>query len=75
MVFQKFQKYSLSLRDNIVISRSEKEPTASLLDEVCEKSSVELNAWGLKDGYETLLGKEFGGTDLSGGQWQRVAIA
>ena len=75
VVFQKFQKYSLSLKDNIVISRSEKEPTASLLDEVCEKSSVELNAWGLKDGYETLLGKEFGGTDLSGGQWQRVAIA
>ena len=26
-------------------------------------------------GYETLLSREFGGVDLSGGQWQRIAIA
>ncbi|MCI8801303.1 MAG: ATP-binding cassette domain-containing protein [Lachnospiraceae bacterium] len=27
------------------------------------------------EGYETMLSREFGGIDLSGGQWQRVAIA
>jgi ABC-type multidrug transport system fused ATPase/permease subunit len=28
-----------------------------------------------KDGFNTLLGRKFGGTELSGGQWQRLAIA
>ncbi|MGI5239085.1 ABC transporter ATP-binding protein [Dactylosporangium sp. CA-139066] len=29
----------------------------------------------LEDGYDTQLGRQFGGAQLSGGQWQRVAIA
>ena len=30
---------------------------------------------GLTDGYETILGPTFGGRDLSGGEWQRLATA
>ena len=30
---------------------------------------------GLTDGYETVLGPTFGGRDLSGGEWQRLATA
>ncbi len=29
----------------------------------------------LEDAYETMLGKEFGGAELSRGQWQKIAIA
>lgn len=28
-----------------------------------------------KNGFDTMLGRDFGGTELSGGQWQRIAIA
>ena len=30
---------------------------------------------GLSAGYETVLGPTFGGRDLSGGEWQRIATA
>lgn len=74
-VFQNFQRYNMKLNENITISKTSKLATDNFLSDVCIKSGVDAEQWGLSAGYETLLGKEFGGTDLSGGQWQRVAIA
>lgn len=74
-VFQNFQKYHMTFEENIGISQTEKTMTEEELDYVCMQSGIDIDAWGLKDGYRTMLGKEFGGTELSGGQWQRIAIA
>jgi ATP-binding cassette subfamily B protein len=74
-VFQKFQKYQLKLSDNIGISKVETPITDENLDNVCEKSGLDISDSSFKDGYETMLSREFDGVDLSGGQWQRVAIA
>lgn len=74
-VFQKFQRYQLKLSDNIGISKVETPITEDVLDDVCEKAGLDKSDASFQDGYETMLSREFDGVDLSGGQWQRVAIA
>ena len=43
--------------------------------DVLEKADFPLDSEKLTEGLDTMLGKDFGGIDLSGGQWQRLAIA
>lgn len=74
-IFQDFTKFELTLRESIGIGDIENIADQELLDQVVRKSSV--NEWidQLDQGYDTYLSKTFGGRDLSGGQWQRVALA
>ncbi|HEV2374862.1 MAG TPA: ABC transporter ATP-binding protein [Streptosporangiaceae bacterium] len=66
-VFQDYVKYELSLHDNIA--------PAGASDADIEWALHQAGAAGLAD-METVLSKSYaGGTDLSGGQWQRVALA
>ncbi|MGL4736553.1 MAG: ABC transporter ATP-binding protein [Cellulosilyticaceae bacterium] len=74
-VFQKYQRYQLTLQDNITISDRCKEVHQMALDQVCQAAGVENKNECFKDGYDTMLSREFDGIDLSGGQWQRVALA
>ena len=89
-VFQNFQKYMMTLKENVQIS--DRDNTADITP-VLEQAGVELNGKTFPNGAETMLSREFygrnpdgtfmltigrlqtGGVDLSGGQWQRVAIA
>lgn len=75
-VFQNYQRYQMILADNIGISQVEIPTKNSILNNICKISGVENNDIEFfPHGYETMLSREFGGVDLSGGQWQRVAIA
>lgn len=71
-VFQPFIKYQMSLRENVEISAQDS-------DYEKMKRCVEQSEFFLDDrfqnGYDTMLSREFDGIDLSGGQWQRVALA
>lgn len=75
VVFQKYQKYKMTLENNITISDMQKEPNTENLAQAAEKADVDASAEIYPNGYETMLSREFDGIDLSGGQWQRVAIA
>lgn len=68
-VFQDYSKYQLTVEDNIGISdwQSNKPICA-----VIEESSFDLN--DLKKDSKAMLSRAFGGIELSGGQWQRIAI-
>lgn len=72
-VFQSFQKYKLSLKDNVSIS--DLDISDNIDDRISQK--IEEIGFDLDDRfeYDTILSPEFGGIDLSGGQWQRIAIA
>lgn len=72
-VFQKFNKYQLSLRDNITIS--DQNSNEDNISDVLMKANVDVNSKSYPDGLDTILSTEFEGVDLSGGQWQEVAIA
>ena len=71
-VFQDFTQYHLTARENITfgdLEHPERMETASIAGGAA--SVVE----GLTEGSETVLGPTFGGRDLSGGEWQRLATA
>lgn len=75
-VFQKYQRYQLSLCNNIIISDIYAESNyKENINSATIKAGIEPNADIFPDGYGTILSREFDGVDLSGGQWQRVAIA
>jgi ATP-binding cassette, subfamily B, bacterial len=66
-VFQDFIRFELSLRDNVA--------PAGAPEEVVRAALAEAGASGLA-GLDTVLARGYpGGTDLSGGQWQRIALA
>lgn len=71
-VFQKFQRYKMTLRENVIISDIEKEVDENKIAITLKEAHVELDD---KCTYDTMLSPEFDGIDLSGGQWQRLAIA
>jgi ABC-type multidrug transport system fused ATPase/permease subunit len=67
-VFQDFIRFELPLRDNV-------SPSGSAPDPVIHAALAEAGAAGLA-GLDTVLARGYqGGTDLSGGQWQRIALA
>lgn len=72
-VFQKMHKYKLSLQDNITVS-NEFAVEEKRLKKASDDSDVSQLLHEGKVTMETILDREFGGTELSGGQWQRVVI-
>ena len=71
-VFQKFQCYKMTVEENVRLSE---EGADRPVEQALEKAAFPLKSEKLTDGIKTMLGKDFGGIDLSGGQWQRLAIA
>lgn len=76
-VFQDFQRYQLSLRDNVAISDSARLSASSdaEIQDALAAAGFRANAQQMAQGLDTLISKEFGGTDLSRGEWQRLSIA
>ena len=76
VVFQDYARFYLSVRQNISLGDLSRDPSEEWIRAVSEKAGVSDFIGQLPAGYDTLLGKQFaGGFDLSGGQWQRIAIA
>lgn len=71
-VFQHYRQYKMTLRENVAISSAD---VGDDVRDALHKADLGLPHPSFADNEETMLGKEFGGADLSGGQWQRIAIA
>ena len=77
VVFQDYCNYALTLKDNISISDINSKKSEIEFDRVCKAAGMEGILKKLSNKYETFLTKQFdkNGEELSGGEWQKVAIA
>lgn len=75
-LFQDFIKYQFTFKDNIYFGDLTKPQEEKLLREAIEKSGASRYLDSLPKKYDQIVGKMFeGGIDLSGGQWQKLALA
>ena len=66
----------MTVRDNIWFGDIRQSPTTTNIARAAECSGAASFIDTLKDGYETMLGRQFeNGTELSIGQWQKLALA
>jgi ATP-binding cassette subfamily B protein len=76
VIFQDFMRYEMTARENIAVGKIEQIDNLKLLEESAQKSMADGVVGKLASGYEQMLGRRFeGGVDLSGGEWQKVALA
>lgn len=75
-VFQDFVRYSISAKENIIIGDLEFEHDDKAFADAMDKGKANSVIDNLPEKENTILGRDFdGATDISGGQWQRIAIA
>jgi len=76
VIFQDFMRYEMTARENIAVGRVEVSHTANEIEHAAEKSLAAGVVARLGGGYDQMLGRRFeGGVDLSGGEWQKLALA
>jgi ATP-binding cassette, subfamily B, bacterial len=76
VVFQDFTHYPLSARENVGLGAPEHLDDADGLDAMAARAGASGTLASLPAGWDTVLSRSYpGGADLSGGQWQRIALA
>jgi ATP-binding cassette subfamily B protein len=76
VIFQDFMRYEMTARENIAVGRVEEINNLELLRTAAQKSMADETIGRLSQGYEQMLGRRFDhGVDLSGGEWQKIALA
>lgn len=76
VIFQDFMRYEMPARDNIAVGRIEERRNEFAIRGAAIKSLADDVIRKLPGHYEQMLGSRFeGGVDLSGGEWQKLALA
>jgi len=76
IIFQDYVRFMFTAAENISIGNIPERKNRPRIEEAAEKSLADMVVEGLPQKYDQMLGKRFsGGVDLSGGQWQKVALA
>jgi ATP-binding cassette subfamily B protein len=76
VIFQDFMRYEMTARENIAVGRIDQIDNLELIEQSAQKSMADDVVGKLPAGFNQMLGRRFeGGVDLSGGEWQKVALA
>lgn len=75
VLFQTPVRYELSAHENIAFGDWPAEPDADAVRAAAQAAGGDVPIDKLPDGYATILSKQFGGAELSVGEWQRIALS
>jgi ATP-binding cassette, subfamily B, bacterial len=76
IIFQDFVRFHMTAADNIAVGRIDQRGNRARIESAAHRSLADEVIEKLPGGYEQVIGKRFRtGIDLSGGEWQKIAIA
>jgi ATP-binding cassette subfamily B protein len=76
VIFQDYMRYELLAKENIGFGKIEDLADSSRIEMAAQKSMAFQVIGKLPNGYDQMIGRRFdGGVDLSGGEWQKFALA
>ncbi len=76
VIFQDFVRYQFSVRENIGFGQVDELENLAKIKDAAERGGADQVIEGMPNGYETILGRRWEkGLELSGGQWQKIALA
>jgi len=76
VIFQDFVRYHMTAAENIAVGRIEASADRERIERAAERSLADGVIERLPRGYDQIIGKRFRtGVELSGGEWQKIAIA
>lgn len=76
IIFQDYIRWQMKASENIAVGNIEELEEMAMIENSAEKSLANVVIEDLPNRYDQLLGKRFEeGTELSGGQWQKIALA
>ncbi|MDO5604447.1 MAG: ABC transporter ATP-binding protein [Paracoccus sp. (in: a-proteobacteria)] len=76
VIFQDFVRYNMTAADNIAVGRIEAREDRPRITRAAERALADRVIARLPEGYDQMIGKRFvSGVELSGGEWQKLAIA
>ncbi|MHB1673988.1 MAG: ABC transporter ATP-binding protein [Acidobacteriaceae bacterium] len=76
VIFQDYMRYEMTARDNIAVGRIEERDRLDRIEQAAQMSLADEVIARLPAGIDQQLGRRFeGGVDISGGEWQRMALA
>ena len=76
IIFQDYIRYQMSVAQNIAVGNIKEKDNRALIKTAAQKSLADLLVAKLPNQYDQPLGRRFNeGTELSGGEWQKIALA
>jgi ATP-binding cassette subfamily B protein len=76
VIFQDFVRYHMTASENIAVGRIEAAQDRARIEAAAQRSLADDVIRKLPEGYDQIIGKRFKtGIDISGGEWQKIAIA
>ena len=76
VIFQDFVKFMFTAKENIFVGNIAEKDNQLLIESAAKKSMADTVINKLDNKYDQVLGKRFeGGVELSGGQWQKIALS
>jgi ATP-binding cassette subfamily B protein len=76
VIFQDYLRYQMTVAQNIAVGNIEKQADRSLIEASAQRSLADILAERLPGRYDQELGRRFRqGVELSGGEWQKIALA
>lgn len=76
VIFQDFVRFEMTARENIAVGQIDQMQNQAGIEVAAHKSLADTVVDNLAGGYDQMLGRRFeGGVELSGGEWQKIALA